>query len=222
MFVCFGTGRRKAPRPPSGGPGEGTAAALPRTNEALAAPPDGGRATLDLPLLRYPLPVERGTCRRSTRAARRSKRTWNPACLRTRGPSLDTGVPSRGLSEWQPWGWRELRVHLRPHGPEGAGHATVRVPRGGPGAGATSRRLGRLLWETESPGPVAARGEPPRRGGGRTAGGPDGYWTDPREGAPTVFGPWVQCAFNLSMFSVSCNSHYDTQFAAVFIDPRAE
>ena len=56
----------------------------------------------------------------------------------------------------------------------------------------------------------------------RNAGGPDGCWTDPREGAPTVFGPWVQCAFNLSMFSVSCNSHYDTQFAAVFIDPRAE
>ena len=53
-------------------------------------------------------------------------------------------------------------------------------------------------------------------------GGPDGCGTDPREGAPTVSGPWVQCAFNLSMFSVSCNSHYDTQFAAVFIDPRAE
>ena len=46
--------------------------------------------------------------------------------------------------------------------------------------------------------------------------------TDPRGGAPAVSGPRVQCAFNLSMFSVSCNSHYDTQFAAVFIDPRAE
>ena len=70
--------------------------------------------------------------------------------------------------------------------------------------------------ETESPGPVSYRGS------FRSAGRPDGCGTDPREGAPTVFGPWVQCAFNLSMFSVSCNSHYDTQFAAVFIDPRAE
>ena len=49
--------------------------------------------------------------------------------------------------------------YLRPHGPGGAGHATVRVPRRGPGAGATSRRTlaGRLLWETESPGPATPR-----------------------------------------------------------------
>ena len=42
------------------------------------------------------------------------------------------------------------------------------------------------------------------------------------EGRPRPQGPRAQCAFNLSMFSVSCNSHYDSQLAAVFIDPRTE
>lgn len=31
-----------------------------------------------------------------------------------------------------------------------------------------------------------------------------------------------QCAFKMSMFNVSCNSHYFTQLAALFIDTRAE
>ena len=88
-------------------------------------------------------------------------------------------------------------------------------PPQGPRAGPTSCRtlVGRLLWETESPGPAALLSN---------AGGPDGCWTDPREEAPTVFRPRVQCAFKLSMFSVFCNSHYDTQFASAFIDPKAE
>lgn len=34
--------------------------------------------------------------------------------------------------------------------------------------------------------------------------------------------PGPQCAFDMSMFNVPCNSHYFTQLAAFFIDPRAE
>lgn len=34
--------------------------------------------------------------------------------------------------------------------------------------------------------------------------------------------PRPQCAFKMSMFNVSCNSHYFTQLAALFIDTRAE
>ncbi|CAL4258627.1 unnamed protein product, partial [Meganyctiphanes norvegica] len=144
----------------------------------------------------------------------------DPACLRTRGPELDTGANSGLANDKHRYGLRELNGSSEAaHGPEGAGHATVRVPRREPGARATSRRPGSTPSKIGDREPEAGTLYPP---GFETAGGPDGCWTDPREGAPTVFGPWVQCAFNLSMFSVSCNSHYDTQFAAVFIDPRAE
>lgn len=34
--------------------------------------------------------------------------------------------------------------------------------------------------------------------------------------------PRPQYAFKISMFNVSCNSHYLTQLAALFIDTRAE
>ena len=34
--------------------------------------------------------------------------------------------------------------------------------------------------------------------------------------------PRPQFAFKISMFNVSCNSHYFTQLAALFIDTRAE
>ena len=34
--------------------------------------------------------------------------------------------------------------------------------------------------------------------------------------------PRPQYAFKISMFNVSCNSHYFTQLAALFIDTRAE
>jgi hypothetical protein len=34
--------------------------------------------------------------------------------------------------------------------------------------------------------------------------------------------PRPQGAFEMSMIKVSCNSHYFTQFAALFIDARAE
>ena len=34
--------------------------------------------------------------------------------------------------------------------------------------------------------------------------------------------PSPQCAFEMSMFNVSCNSHYFSQLAALFIDARAE
>ena len=34
--------------------------------------------------------------------------------------------------------------------------------------------------------------------------------------------PGPQCAFEMSMFNVFCNSHYFSHFAAFFIDPRAE
>ena len=57
----------------------------------------------------------------------------------------------------------------------------------------------------------------PRRGRGRLL-----SLTDPRQRVPTARWPWTQCAFNLSMLNVSCNSHFDAHFAAVFIDPRAK
>lgn len=34
--------------------------------------------------------------------------------------------------------------------------------------------------------------------------------------------PGPQCAFEVSMINVSCNSHYFSQLAAFFIDARAE
>ena len=34
--------------------------------------------------------------------------------------------------------------------------------------------------------------------------------------------PSPQCAFEMSMFNVPCNSHYFSQLAALFIDARAE
>jgi hypothetical protein len=43
-----------------------------------------------------------------------------------------------------------------------------------------------------------------------------------RHGPGTTSAPGPQCAFERSMINVSCNSHYFTQLAAFFIDPRAE
>ena len=43
-----------------------------------------------------------------------------------------------------------------------------------------------------------------------------------RHGPDTTSAPGPQCAFERSMINVSCNSHYFTQLAAFFIDPRAE
>lgn len=43
-----------------------------------------------------------------------------------------------------------------------------------------------------------------------------------RQAWPRVCSPGPQCAFNVSMISVSCNSHQFSQLAAFFIDARAE
>lgn len=55
------------------------------------------------------------------------------------------------------------------------------------------------------------------------------YWaTCDRYVQPTLRQAWPreyprpQYAFKISMFNVSCNSHYFTQLAALFIDTRAE
>ena len=45
---------------------------------------------------------------------------------------------------------------------------------------------------------------------------------DPQTGVALGEIPKPQCAFEMSMFNVSCNSHYFSQLAAFFIDPRAE
>ena len=160
--------------------------------------------------------------------------------IRLMGSGLaNTRLTSHFYSGWVNPRGKSLVLVLRSFrtAPRELGTRRFGSPAGEPGSRATSPRgslwegLPRLpLWETESPeparrGPTVRRELCPGRGilsFGISAPRPDGCWTDPREGAPTVSGPWVQCAFNLSMFSVSCNSHYDTQFAAVFIDPRAE
>ena len=144
-----------------------------------------------------------------------------PAAAHQRGPSWTRG-PRSGLPSGEPCGlgvggslgYFRGRTALKELGTRRFG-----PPAGDPELGPRLVSSRRLLSGDREPG---AGLNPPAGVRGRAAGGPDGCGTDPREGAPTVSGPWVQCAFNLSMFSVSCNSHYDTQFAAVFIDPRAE
>ena len=87
----------------------------------------------------------------------------DPACLRTRGPELDTGANSGLANDKHRYGLRELNGSSEAaHGPEGAGHATVRVPRREPGARATSRRPGSTPSKIGDREPEAGTLYPPR------------------------------------------------------------
>ena len=122
-------------------------------------------------------------------------------CCAPERTKLDTGATFGATERRTLWagGRGELGVLPRPHGPQGAGHATVRAPRGGPGAGATSR----LLSETPF-GRQRARGRPePSRGRPRTRRGGTGWmWDRPsRRGTHSL---WTMGAMCVQLVDVQC------------------
>lgn len=95
---------------------------------------------------------------------------------------------------------------------------------GGGGGGATidnrARSLARSLLRPAPAGrpPTSVRDDPSRE---RTTTRDRYFKPTLRQAWPREY-PRPQFAFKISMFNVSCNSHYFTQLAALFIDLRAE